>query len=77
MHEHPGSIVVWLTDGHGIITSADGEVQELDAKAGDAAWMAPAIHQGKNTSDQPFEVIQIEIKDSNAPAGTCNDDWLR
>jgi quercetin dioxygenase-like cupin family protein len=66
MHEHPGSITVWLTDGHGIITLADGDVQEVDTKAGDVAWMAPAKHRGENTSDQPFEVIQIEIKDGSA-----------
>jgi hypothetical protein len=66
MHEHPASIVVWLTDGHGAITSADGDVQEVDTKAGDVAWMAPATHQGENTSDQPFEVLQIELKDSKA-----------
>jgi len=66
MHEHPASIVVWLTDGHGTITSADGEVQEIDTKAGDVAWMEPAKHWGENTSDQPFKLIQIELKDSSA-----------
>jgi len=66
MHEHPASITVWLTDGHGTITSADGDVQEVNTKAGEVTWMAPATHRGENTSDQPFELIQIELKDGNA-----------
>ncbi len=66
MHEHPANLVVWLTDGDGIIMSADGKAEEIDAKAGDVTWMEPAKHRGENTSDQPFEVIQIEIKATKA-----------
>jgi hypothetical protein len=66
MHEHPASLVVWLTDGDGIITSADGKAEEIHAKAGDVTWSAPAKHRGENMSDQPFEVIEIELKNSSA-----------
>ena len=66
MHEHPASLVVWLTDGDGIITSADGKAEEIHAKAGDVTWNAPAKHRGENMSDQPFEVIGIELKNSSA-----------
>jgi len=62
MHEHPASVAIWMTDAQGSITTADGEVQEVDTKAGDAGWMEATKHQGENTSDQPFEVIQIELK---------------
>lgn len=65
MHEHPASITVWLTDGHGTTTSADGDVQEIDVKAGDVTWMAAVKHQGENKSDQPFELIQIELKEGH------------
>jgi len=66
MHEHPANLVVWLTDGDGIITSADGKGEEIDAKAGDVTWMEPAKHRGENTSDQPFELILVEIKATKA-----------
>ena len=66
MHEHPASLVVWLTDGDGIITSADGKAEEIHAKAGDVTWNAPAKHRGENMSDQPFEVIEIELKATKA-----------
>ncbi len=66
MHEHPASLVVWLTDGDGIITSADGKAEEIHAKAGDVTWNAPAKHRGENMSDQPFEVIEIELKNISA-----------
>ncbi len=66
MHEHPANLLVWLTDGDGIITSADGKAEEIHAKAGDVTWNAPAKHRGENMSDQPFEVIAIELKNSSA-----------
>jgi hypothetical protein len=65
MHEHPASVVVWLTDVQATITSADGSVEEVEAKAGEVTWMEPAKHRGENKSEQPFEVIQIELKDNN------------
>lgn len=66
LHEHPASLVVWLTDGDGIITSADGKVEEIHAKAGEVTWMEPAKHRGENTSDKPFELIQVELKSTGA-----------
>jgi quercetin dioxygenase-like cupin family protein len=63
MHEHPASVAVWVTDAKGTITTADG-VEQIDVKAGEVVWMEPTKHQGENTSDQPFEVIQIELKGS-------------
>jgi mannose-6-phosphate isomerase-like protein (cupin superfamily) len=65
MHEHPASIAVWVTDAKATITTA-GVTEEVDAKAGDVTWMDATKHQGENTSDQPFEVIQIELKDGSA-----------
>jgi hypothetical protein len=62
MHEHAAGLVVWMTDRHGTLTSADGSVEELHAKAGEVTWMEPTKHTGENTSDEPFELIRIEMK---------------
>ena len=62
LHEHPASVVVWLTDAHVQLTLPDGKTQENSPKAGQAAWEAAAKHWGENLSGKPFEVIQVELK---------------
>jgi hypothetical protein len=39
MHEHPASVVVYLTDLRQRITGADGKVRELTRKARDVAYI--------------------------------------
>ena len=62
MHEHPASVTVWLTEGHGKLTTPDGKVQDFHAKAGSVEWEGAVKHAGENTGDKPFELIQIELK---------------
>ncbi len=62
MHEHPESVVIFLTDGHGKFTFPDGKVEEVSWKAGEMAWFPAVKHQPENLSDQPLDIIQIEMK---------------
>ena len=62
-HEHPlNRITVFLTDQDFRVTDSKGTVTLPKHKAGDAAWGTPVIHTEENLSDQPFEVIAIELK---------------
>jgi len=62
MHEHPAGVVVWLTDGHERLTLPDGKTQESRSKSGQVGWTAGTRHAVENLSDNPFEVILVELK---------------
>ena len=63
MHEHSlDRVVVYLTDQEFRITGADGKAVEVKHKAGDVGFSAPATHKEENLSDQPFEIVAVELK---------------
>jgi quercetin dioxygenase-like cupin family protein len=62
MHAHPALIGVMLTDGHIRMSYPDGRTEEIVAKAGDVLNMPATVHQPENLTDQPFEVVLIELK---------------
>ena len=62
MHGHPASVGVFLTDLDGQFTLPDGSTEEIQAKAGEAAWFEAVEHLPENLSDQPLEAILIELK---------------
>jgi quercetin dioxygenase-like cupin family protein len=62
MHGHPASVVVFLTDGHGRFTYADGKTEEFSVKAGQTMFTGPTEHLPENLGSQPLEVLQIELK---------------
>jgi quercetin dioxygenase-like cupin family protein len=62
MHQHPASVVVYLTDYHQRITGADGKSQEVTHKAGDVSYTEAVKHSEENLSGQPLEAVVIELK---------------
>ena len=62
MHEHPGSVAVFLTDGKVKFTLPDGKSRETTAKAGSTVWEAGGKHLPENVGDKPFELILVELK---------------
>ena len=63
MHEHgPNRVVVFLTDAHVRVIDAAGAATELNAKAGETRWSGAAKHREENLSEQPFEVIAVEVR---------------
>jgi len=62
MHRHPNAVAIFLTDANGKFTFPKGEPQELNSKAGEVRWTPSTVHLPENTSDQPFEVILVELK---------------
>ena len=62
-HEHGlNRVVVFLTDQDFKITKADGTVDMLKHKVGDVTWSGPVTHKEENLSNQPFEILIVEIK---------------
>lgn len=62
MHRHPNAVAIFLTDTNGKFTFPDGTSRDINAKAGEALWTPAITHLPENTSDQPFEVIVVELK---------------
>jgi quercetin dioxygenase-like cupin family protein len=63
MHAHPmDRVTVLLTDENFRTTDPAGKVEIVKHKAGDVAWGTPLEHAEQNLSDEPFEVVTVEIK---------------
>ena len=62
MHRHPNSVAIFVTDANGKFTFPNGKTQDFSSKAGSTLWTAGGLHLPENTSDQPFELILVELK---------------
>ena len=62
MHEHPGAVAVFLTDGNVKFTLADGKTRDSPVKAGTSQWTPAGKHLPENMSDKPFELVLVEVK---------------
>ena len=62
VHQHPASVVVYLTDYHQRLTGADGKTQDVAHKAGDVSFSDAGKQSEENLSDQPLEAVVIELK---------------
>jgi len=81
MHGHPNAVAIFITDINGKFTFPNGSTQDVNSKAGETRWTPAGLHLPENTSDQPFEVILVELKGkanhtikrgANKPADTNN-----
>ena len=62
MHSHPEGMVVFLSNAKGKFTYSDGKTETNNFKKGFTSWVPATTHQGENSGDKPFELIQIEMK---------------
>src|SRR5579863_3421530 len=62
LHEHPGGVVVSVSDAHLRFTDENGKVREVYAKAGEARWYAPFKHRVENLGDTPYDAVYIGVK---------------
>lgn len=63
LHEHLlNRVTVFLTDQDFRVTDSQGKVTLVKHKAGEAIWGTPLTHTEQNVSDQPFEVVAVELK---------------
>jgi quercetin dioxygenase-like cupin family protein len=68
MHEHPDSIDIFLTDLYVKFTFPVGKTEEMRGKAGETRWIPGGKHLPENLSDQPLELILVELKTMPAKA---------
>jgi quercetin dioxygenase-like cupin family protein len=62
MHSHPDGIGIFLTPQHARFAFTTGRSTETHFPAGEVKWLPEAIHLPENLSDQPLEVVLVELK---------------
>ncbi len=62
MHDHPGGVVVVLTEGHLKFTDQNGRTREVYAKPGESRWYPPFKHKVENLGDTTYNAVYIGIK---------------
>jgi len=62
LHEHPGGVVVILTEAHLRFTDENGKVREVFSKPGEARWYPPFKHKVENLGDTPYDAVYIGLK---------------
>ena len=70
MHEHPGGVVVVLTEAHLRFTDENGKVREVFSKPGEARWYPPFHHRVENLGDTSYEAVYVGIKGMSAANGS-------
>lgn len=74
LHEHPGGVVVILTEAHLRFTDENGKTREVYSKPGEARWYPPFKHRVENLGDTTYDAVYIGVKGklstaSNGPMG--------
>jgi quercetin dioxygenase-like cupin family protein len=62
MHDHPGGVVVVLTEGHLKFTDQNGHTREVYAKPGESRWYPPFKHRVENLGDTTYNAVYIGVK---------------
>jgi uncharacterized protein (TIGR02246 family) len=63
MHTHGPNVAVFLTTNAVRFTSPDGTSVDVTAEAGGTAWADAEEHLPENLSDDPLEVVLVELKE--------------
>lgn len=62
MHSHPNGVAIFQNDVHCRFTFPDGKTEEQRFHAGETLYMPAGSHLPENLSDQPLNVVLIELK---------------
>ena len=71
LHDHPGGVVVSITEAHLRLTDENGKTREVFAKPGEARWYPPFKHRVENLGDTTYRAVYIGMKNHGAAAGVA------
>jgi len=72
LHDHPGGVVVSITEAHLAFTDENGKVREVFSKPGEARWYPPFKHRVENLGDTTYRAVYIGIKGKVAMNGAAD-----
>jgi uncharacterized RmlC-like cupin family protein len=69
LHEHKvNRVMIYLDPGTDRITYQDGRVEDLKFHANEIRWSpAGGKHTSENIGEQPFRVVEVELKNAGGP----------
>jgi quercetin dioxygenase-like cupin family protein len=70
LHEHPGGVVVSITEAHLRFTDENGKVREVFSKPGEARWYPPFKHKVENLGATTYRGVYIGMKVKVAAASS-------
>lgn len=73
MHEHPGGVVVVLTEAHLRFTDENGKVREVFSKPGEARWYPAFKHRVENLGDTSYDAVYVGVKGKLAASNAAQD----
>ena len=62
LHDHPGGVVVSITEAHLRFTDESGKTREVFAKPGEVRWYPPFKHKVENLGDTTYRAVYVGIK---------------
>src|SRR6202166_858258 len=68
LHDHPGGVVVVLTEAHLRFTDEAGKTREVFSKAGEVRWYPPFKHRVENLGDTIYDGVYVGVKGKRATA---------
>jgi len=76
LHDHPGGVVVSLTDAHLRFTDENGKVREVYSKRGEVHWYPPFKHRVENLGDTVYDAVYVGVKGKLAASnGSADSTW--
>jgi quercetin dioxygenase-like cupin family protein len=73
LHDHPGGVVVSLTEAHLRFTDENGKVREVFSKSGEVRWYPPFKHRVENLGDTTYDAVYIGVKGKLAATNAAKD----
>ena len=67
-HDHPGGVVVSLTEAHLRFTDENGKTREVFSKPGEVRWYPPFRHRVENLGDATYDAVYVGVKGKLATA---------
>jgi len=74
LHDHPGGVVVSITEAHLRFTDENGKEREVFSKPGEARWYPPFKHKVENLGDTTYRGVYIGIKGKLSTASNGSQD---
>ncbi len=76
LHEHPGGVVVALTEAHLRFTDENGKTREVFSKPGEVRWYPPFKHRVENLGDTTYDAVYVGVKGKVAAANGAGSDTV-
>ena len=73
LHEHPGGVVVSLTEAHLRFTDENGRTREVFSKPGEVRWYPPFKHKVENLGDTVYRGVYVGVKGVSAASNGTLD----